>query len=208
MYLVIPEFDVAYQHCLKWLDKLCVKLCIALLNHQLYGNNYESAIVSFLAVLGINPKGGMFREPQNYTGDLSAVIKVAQLLVIWQSIQDVKDGKADYPSTSIEDMHNRFMTFDGRTPMAWILGLRAYGKKLAEARTTDGDIVWSNCYKSISFKGFDCTLSNFRCFVMTLLKKVQEQMASLFLIQAGEKMEIIIPVVRLFAIKDIPRESR
>ena len=95
---------------------------------------------------------------------------MAQLFVVQQGITDIEDGLADYPSTSIKEMRNRFMTFDGRTPIGWILGLRAYGKKLADARTNDGDIVWSDNYQKITYKEFECTLSNFRSFMATLMK--------------------------------------
>jgi hypothetical protein len=50
MFITIPEFAVAYRHALKQIDKQCLKFCITLLDHQLYGNEYESAIVIFLAV--------------------------------------------------------------------------------------------------------------------------------------------------------------
>jgi hypothetical protein len=35
------------------LDASCLQLCIALLDHTLYGDIYDSIVLSFLAVLGI-----------------------------------------------------------------------------------------------------------------------------------------------------------
>ncbi|KAH6662285.1 hypothetical protein B0J14DRAFT_687285 [Halenospora varia] len=37
------------------IDRACLLLCITLLDHPLHGNIYDSVIVGFLAVLGINP---------------------------------------------------------------------------------------------------------------------------------------------------------
>src|SRR5436305_116176 len=71
----IPAFDVAYQLVITQLDKKCCTLCITLLDHQLYESEYESAVVSFLAVWGIDFKGGTFRDVQNFTKDLSAFVK-------------------------------------------------------------------------------------------------------------------------------------
>jgi hypothetical protein len=63
------------------LDQATLLLCIALLDHALYKDIYDSVIVGFLAVLGIK-KDGCFSEATNYTSYLSAFIKMAQLLVI------------------------------------------------------------------------------------------------------------------------------
>ena len=51
-----PEYDPAHPHIIRTLDRCLLQLCIELLDHQLYGDEYESAIISFLAVWGINPK--------------------------------------------------------------------------------------------------------------------------------------------------------
>lgn len=187
---------------------LCVQFSIRMLDHPLYGNEYESVIVSFLASSGIDTNKGIFKDVQVCTRDLSALIKMAQLFVIRQGIYNIEKGKSDYLSTSIEEMRTRFMTFDGRTPMGWIHGLRAYGRKLSESRTVDGDVVWSSDYQTIVYKDFECSLANFRTFISTLLEKARGQLADLFLVQNGQTLEKVAPAVRLFAIKDIPKESR
>jgi hypothetical protein len=46
------------------LDKACLLLCISLLDHTLRGDHFESAVLSFLAVLGVDESpGGVFRSP-------------------------------------------------------------------------------------------------------------------------------------------------
>ena len=66
-----PECDPAHPHFIKMLDRCVLQLSIELLDHQLYGDEYESAIVSFLAVLGIDPKEENFKDPRNYQSDLT-----------------------------------------------------------------------------------------------------------------------------------------
>jgi hypothetical protein len=51
-------------------------LCIALLDHPLYGNIYDSVVVGFLAVLGISPKDS-YHEATTYTPSLSAFVKLS-----------------------------------------------------------------------------------------------------------------------------------
>ena len=53
-----------------------------MLDHLLYGNEYDSIIVSFLAVNGLDPEKGIFKDIQVCTQTLSALVKMAQLVVI------------------------------------------------------------------------------------------------------------------------------
>jgi len=204
----IPTFDVAYKHIANSLEITCVNASIKILDHILHGNEYDNVLVSFLAVNGIDSDKGVFKDVQICTRDLSALIKIAQFLVIKQSAYEMEAGRADYVDVPMEEMRLRFMTRDGRTPMGWMLGLRAYGRKLTEKRTVDGNIVWSEDYQRISYKTFECTLTNFRRFVSALTAKARNQLADLFLVQSGENMANVAPAVRLYAIKDVPRESR
>jgi len=204
----IPPFDVAYKQAVAIVNQSCVRLCICLLDHVLNGNEYESVVVSFLAVAGIDSNKQVFKDIGVCTRDLSALIKVAQLLVIKQSIYQVEQGRADYPSTTIEEMRTRFMTYDSRTPMNWIHSLRAYGMRLLAKRTMDGDISWSDDQQTVSYKEFQCSLSNFRKFVSVLGEKTQEQLSALFLVQDGETLAQVAPAVRLYAIKDNPKETK
>ncbi|KAI1676428.1 hypothetical protein KJE20_14005 [Pyrenophora tritici-repentis] len=55
---------------------LCLELCISLLDHCLKGNVYDSLVVGFLAILGIDIKSCGFRDPVSYTPDLSAFVKL------------------------------------------------------------------------------------------------------------------------------------
>lgn len=65
------------------LDRACLLLCISLLNHTLRGTHFESVVLSFLAVLGVDEKPGcVFRGPLSYSPDLSKFIKIAQMLVV------------------------------------------------------------------------------------------------------------------------------
>ena len=46
--------DAEAESCSSRLNEACLLLCIALLDHPLHGNIYDSVIVGFFAVLGIN----------------------------------------------------------------------------------------------------------------------------------------------------------
>lgn len=63
-------------------DSSCLELCISLLDHDLKGDLFESVVIGFLAVLGIDVEKGILKELYHFTPALSGFIKVAQMLVI------------------------------------------------------------------------------------------------------------------------------
>jgi hypothetical protein len=88
------------------LDEGTLLLCIALLDHALYKDIYDSVIVSSLAALGIG-KDGCFVEATIYTSHVSALIKVAQLLVIQRSVLAVERDEVDYAADILDVMQDR-----------------------------------------------------------------------------------------------------
>ena len=125
-----------------------MELYIALLNHELGNSEYESVIISRLAVLGFRDDGGWLNA-EDYTTKYSGVIKIARMLVIYRSYIEREDGfqmnrkfmdntQARSRTEPMFDIVRRrvrkFMTLvsdKGRpTPMDWIYECRTYGMKI------------------------------------------------------------------------------
>ncbi|EON68441.1 hypothetical protein W97_07651 [Coniosporium apollinis CBS 100218] len=69
--------DMLRKEIQSQLDRACLLFCISLLDHTLKGDLFESVIVGFLAVLGVDPEKKIFRDAYSYTGYLSAFVKIA-----------------------------------------------------------------------------------------------------------------------------------
>ena len=138
-----------------------LELCIALLNHPLKDNEYKSAIISGLAVLGIRDDDGWL-DAEDYTPKYSAVIKLARLMVVQKAYEEreaaikqleerqLTADEARERATSyyyfIRRLTHQFMTMahDGKdpTPMQWIFKSRSYGFKIRYTTTAEGCIQW------------------------------------------------------------------
>lgn len=59
------------------LDTDCLEVCVSLLDHDLKGDLFESAIVGFLAAIAIDPIKGILKEAYHFTPTLSGFIKIA-----------------------------------------------------------------------------------------------------------------------------------
>jgi hypothetical protein len=75
---------------MKKVQRRVLRFCVDLLDHPLQDNEYESAIISGLAVLGIRDEKGWL-DAEDYTPKYSAVIKLARLMVVQEGITGAKE---------------------------------------------------------------------------------------------------------------------
>jgi superfamily II DNA/RNA helicase len=66
------------------IQKACLDFCVELLNMEIEFNEYESALVCALSVLGVSKLG--WRGPESYPPILSAVIKCARFMVVQKAV--------------------------------------------------------------------------------------------------------------------------
>jgi hypothetical protein len=137
-----------------------LRLCIALLNHPLQDNEYQNAIISGLAIMGIRDDDGWI-DAEDYTPKYSAIIKLARLMVVQEGYEQRQEAikrlqerglSADDASEEahsyfhfIRRLTHQFMTMSSGqepTPMQWIFKARSYGFKIRYTTTADGCIQW------------------------------------------------------------------
>jgi hypothetical protein len=79
------------------LDCACLDLSIALLDHELRGDIFESPVVGFMAALGVDARNQTYRDPAGYTGHLSGLVKISQMLVAQRAVQLAEDHHVKHP---------------------------------------------------------------------------------------------------------------
>lgn len=185
------------------LDRACLQLCIALLDHTLQGDHFESVVLSFLAVLGIdeNP-GGVFRGPLSYSPDLSKFIKMAQMLVVQRSVVAAEEREVEHPSDMLDEMRERFMVRGSRTAFDWACRLRSYAKKVVSNTTSLGYIAWSEDGSSVTYKDLGFSMDALRKFVAIQVNKAQQELEGLFLLHPDESRDDVVPLVHLHRLHD------
>jgi hypothetical protein len=185
------------------LDKGCLQLCISLLDHTLRGDHFESVVLSFLAVLGIDEKpGGVFRSPLSYSPDLSKFIKMAQMLVVQRAVTGAEQGEAEHPSDLLDDMRGRFMVRGSRTAFDWAYRLRSYAKKVVSNTTSLGYIMWSEDAETVTYRDTSFTMSALRDFVASQVERAQRDLEDLLLLHPEERRDEVVPSVALHRLKD------
>ncbi|KAF9882541.1 hypothetical protein FE257_007500, partial [Aspergillus nanangensis] len=192
----------------KQLDQACIALSIALLDHPLKGDIFDRTLVGFLAVLGIDLTRQTFLGPYNYTGYLSGLVKMAQMLVALQAVYLAETGQAVYPADALDEMRERFLLFGTRAPFGWITRLRTYGKKIQNSTTSMGYIYWSDDEQTLSYKELELSMSGFCRFIATQVELAQADLERLFLLYEEEEREQIVPRLVLHELRDDPTNNR
>jgi hypothetical protein len=91
------EDDLNLDALYRSLDRACLQLYTTLLDHRLMGKIYDSAVLGFIAVLGINEEGNGFHDACNFTSKLSAFVKMAQLLVLQRAVVAAECRETEFP---------------------------------------------------------------------------------------------------------------
>lgn len=112
------EATSAMERASDALDNACLDLCISLLDHDLKGDLYESAIIGFLAALGIDPMKGILKEAYHFTPSISGFIKIAQMLVIQKSVIGGRESERLQPADLLDEMRARFSINGVRSPFS------------------------------------------------------------------------------------------
>jgi hypothetical protein len=198
-----PPLEDTIRDASLTLNRTCLLFCIALLDHILRRDSFESVVIGFFAILGIDEEKEVFRDAYQYTPILSGFIKVGQLLVIQRAVLAVDEGTVDEPSSILDEMRQRFLIHGCATPMGWALRLRAYGKKIKVRQTPilPGHVDWSDDGSTLTYRGQPLSMVDFQRFVHDQIQKLQSQLNCL-LLQTMSSSPPIIPKLNLSDIHD------
>jgi hypothetical protein len=191
-------------------QRRCLDLCIALLDHKLHGKLDDSIVVGFLAALGINREFNGFDDALLYTPKLSALVKIAQLLIVRYAVMKSREGQTQFPNELIAEMQDRFMVYGSESSMNWALNLRAYGAKLRDNTTCLGYINWSDDGQRLSYKSLEFTMNNLRWFLHDQVQDAQQSLNDILLLPKldSDAERMGLPQVHLSSLKDDPTIHR
>ncbi|KAJ4016148.1 hypothetical protein NW761_015046 [Fusarium oxysporum] len=132
---------------------------------------------------------------------------MGQLLVSERALLAVEFDEADVPAHALEEMQDRFMIKDSRSPISWSLKLRAYGKAVKDNTTSLGHIMWSDDNEVLSYKKMRFSMTGLRDLVSAEVEVAQNQLAELLLVPPDTEREKVVSQFSLRSIIDDPSES-
>src|SRR5277367_6555500 len=208
------------------IDRLCLELCIALLNHELGDDEYEGVIISGLAVLGFRDDGGWLNA-EDYTTKYSGIIKVARMLVVYRSYIEREDGYEMNRKVMEDDVQARsrtepmfdivrrrvrkFMTLvsdKGRpTQMDWIYECRTYGMKIRYNTTAEGVLEWEG--NRVLCQGVRFNMEQLRGMMHGLVEETRRDLMDLMMLEMNAEGEVEgLPPIDWERLSDNPSEEK
>jgi RecQ family ATP-dependent DNA helicase len=201
--------EAATSDTLQPLQQTILRFLISLLDHQIRGNEFESGILSGLAVLGLDPDNGWVNA-LNYTPILSAVVKIARILVVqyaWET--GGKSVLVDQTAScfkSVQRSVHRFMVIDQPVPMSRIYHIRTYGLKIRYSTTADGCVDWTGQgqQSQLSCNGIEFTKEQFQAMVRGVLYDCRRNLMEDILLLRKEEDQTILPSIMWDELRDNP----
>jgi hypothetical protein len=89
------EATSAMEQSCDALDMDCLELCVSLLDHDLEGDLFESAVIGFLAAIAFDPVKGILKEAYHFTPTLSGFQEKREDLDIWFWIHRAVDDPSE-----------------------------------------------------------------------------------------------------------------
>ena len=150
--------------------RACLRFCHALLRQRITREEYDSALVYALAVLGVKENG--WRGPDASLPILSDMVKVSRFLVVQQGLEleaNVELASNEFVGclTWVRRMMDEYMVRGSHLPMQWMLDLRTYGMKIHFNTTTEGHTDWHG--DVVLYKKTQFSMADFRGMVYGLV---------------------------------------
>lgn len=185
-------------------------------DHELGDSEYDSAIISGIAVLGLDTDNKGWAPAESFTLRLSAIVTITRAMVVYTAYSHrqktirrcIADGlseevaKEEAPSVfdTVRDLVQRFMTlvsYGGKpSPMDRILHMRTYGMKIRYTTKGEGRISWQGdriCVDKISF-----TMDDIRSVVHGLHETMRQRLWKDILMVGEEQTMPPVDLQRLF----------
>jgi RecQ family ATP-dependent DNA helicase len=200
--------EVMELHAMELQEK-CLQFCIALLDHRLDHDEYESAIISYLAIAGLQQVHGQdrnqykFIDAINYTPILSGFIKIAQMLVVQWCFEAEEKQEVNSCRQLLDELHSQFMTTGTATPIDWALRLRLYGRGIRDKTTAEGKIDWVD--DTVIYGEIELSMPVFREFIHKLCEEARMLLLNELLFLKGQEGEL--PVFNWSELRDNPAKD-
>lgn len=191
------------------LVEVALTFWIAMFDHELGDNEYESAILSGLAVLGADTAHDGWSSAINYTPTLAAIITTVRAIVIrraWRQRHIYMDihTKAGMPEDrareeaptvfdGVRDAVHKFMTLttfgSQPTPLNTIYTQKTYGMKIRYTTKSEGRISWEGS-DTVLCRKIKFSMNDIRTTVHGLLSTVRQRLVGeLLLLPVVERVK-------------------
>ena len=155
-------------------DTSCIKL-------------YESPLMHYLAVRGVDEQSQALRAAFFYTPILAGALWINRLIMLevavpleaWRPLRLESKDQVECVHERIQELRRKHLCEGSYSPTASILSQLAMGKYFNKLHQSPPNIHWSEDEQTIYYKGKPVALGKIRTMCQTLMQELQEAMEEL-----------------------------
>ncbi|KAG6091014.1 hypothetical protein E4U31_007459 [Claviceps sp. LM219 group G6] len=138
----------------------------SLIMQKIYGSEFDSPMIHFMAILGINAEHGTLREAQDYSYMLAGLVYCARVISL-ELLLPSKD-RALQGGPEIQNFHEQrkeYLQDGSMSVFSCMISLLAYGKRIAMEHGNAGSVFWEEGNRVMILHGGRIVMTKFRAMV-------------------------------------------
>lgn len=147
------------------LDEFMLAFCVEMLQHRLGQREFDSAIISFAAIIAWDSGHGTWKRIGDYTSYLSRIIYCCQLIAIRHCLSAMEKGFTENFTECYIPFRNEWLLNDSHSPMSTLLSFRLLGMDIGKKTVESTQIRWEANGERIVYKNFRLHMDELRTLV-------------------------------------------
>ena len=141
------------------------------------GKIFDSTLMHFLAVLGINEDTNRSRGGNDFSYMLAGVVYCSRVLAVEILLPSVeRDEQTVDDDRRFLQQRQEYLADDSFSPMSKMLSLLAYGKHIALNHGNAGAVLWSRDGKEMAIRGMPIRLTQFQKMVHDVVREAEDML--------------------------------
>jgi superfamily II DNA helicase RecQ len=141
------------------------------------GKIFDSALMHFLAVLGINEEANRLREGNDFSYILAGVVYCTRVLAVEILLPSAeRDQQTDEDEKRFREQRDAYLADGSYSVMSKMISLLAYGKHIALNHGNAGAVMWSRDGKEMTIRGMPIVIARFRKMVHDIIAEAEDML--------------------------------
>lgn len=146
----------------------------SLIFQHVRGDTFKSAILHFLAVLGIDEETRRLRQANDFSYMLAGVVYCMRVIAVEVILpSEEREDQDDVDDERFRRTRDDFLADGTYSVMSKALSILAYGKSIAMNHSNAGSISWSLDRTEMSYKGRPIDVARFGCMVRGVVEEAE-----------------------------------
>jgi hypothetical protein len=164
----------------------------ALIFQHVRGDVFQSALLHFLAVLGIDDDTGRLRQANDFSYMLAGVVYCVRVLAVEIILPSAERAQQSHDDDKkFRTLRDEYLSDGSFSVMSKMLSLLAYGKNLALNHGNAGSVFWSKDGRTMSIQGRSIAINRVRRMVSGIIGEAEDLLwRSLMWSDNGQRFEV------------------